>query len=55
MFSFIKKYAVGIAGIDIFPDIALAIFVTVFAAMLWIALRADKKYIQELEKIPFDN
>lgn len=55
MFSFIKKYAAGIVGVDIFPDIALAIFVAVFAAMLWFALRAEKQYIKELEQIPFDN
>ncbi|MBX2902253.1 MAG: CcoQ/FixQ family Cbb3-type cytochrome c oxidase assembly chaperone [Chitinophagales bacterium] len=55
MFSFIKKYATGISGIDIFPDISLVIFVLVFAAMLWFALRADKKYIKELEEIPLNN
>ncbi|MDW8274473.1 MAG: CcoQ/FixQ family Cbb3-type cytochrome c oxidase assembly chaperone [Chitinophagales bacterium] len=55
MFSFIKKYAAGITGIDIFPDIALVIFVLVFVAMMWFAFRADKKYISELEKIPLDN
>lgn len=55
MFSFIKKYATGISGIDIFPDIALAIFMAVFIAMLWFAIRANKNYIKEVENIPFEN
>jgi cytochrome c oxidase cbb3-type subunit 3 len=55
MFSFIKKYAESISGIDIYPNIALAIFLAVFAGMIWFALRADKKYISELEQIPLED
>lgn len=55
MFSFIKKYAESIAGIDIYPNIALAIFLLVFASMIWFAIRADKKYISELEQIPLED
>lgn len=53
MFSFIKKYAESISGIDVYPNVALAIFLVVFAGMIWFALRADKQYIHELEQIPF--
>jgi hypothetical protein len=53
MFSFIKKYAESISGIDIYPNVALAIFLVVFAGMIWFALKADKQYIHELEQIPF--
>lgn len=53
MFSFIKKYAESISGIDVYPNVALTIFLIVFAAMIWFALRADKRYIHELEQIPF--
>lgn len=55
MFSFIKKYATGITNIDIYPDISLVIFVTIFAAMIWFALKADRKYLQELENLPFSD
>lgn len=55
MFSFIKKYAATISGIDMYPNIALVIFLVVFAAMIWFALKADKKYIGELEQLPFDS
>ena len=54
MFSFIKKYATGISGIDLYPKVALAVFVIVFISMIWFALRADKNYIQELEQLPLD-
>ncbi len=53
MFSFMKKYAESISGIDVYPNVALAIFLVVFAGMIWFALKADKQYIHELEQIPF--
>ncbi len=53
MFSFIKKYATTISGIDIYPNISLMIFVTLFALMILFAIKANKKFIQELENIPF--
>ncbi len=42
-------------GAEVYPKIGLAIFLLVFAAMIWFALRADKKYIEELEHLPFDS
>ncbi len=54
MFSFIKKYAADISGIDIYPNIALFLFLVVFLAMILIALKADKKYIEEVEHLPLD-
>lgn len=54
MFSFIKKYATGISGIDLYPKVALAVFVIVFISMIWFALKADKNYIHELEQLPLD-
>jgi len=54
MFSFIKKYATGISGIDLYPKVALAIFVIVFVGMIWFALSANKDYIHDLEQLPLD-
>jgi cbb3-type cytochrome oxidase subunit 3 len=54
MFSFIKKYAESIQGVDVYPKIALSFFLLVFVGMVWFALRADKKYIAELENLPLD-
>ena len=55
MFSFIKKYATSISGVELYPKIALLLFVLVFASMIWFVLRADKKYIEELEQIPLND
>lgn len=54
MFSFIKNYAASIHSVDVYPRIALVIFLTVFIAMIVIALRADKEYIKEIEHLPLD-
>lgn len=54
MFSFIKKYAATLSGVDVYPKIGIVLFLLVFAAMLWFALKADKNYIHELEQIPLD-
>ncbi len=54
MFSFIKKYAATLSGIDVYPKIGIVLFLLVFAGMLWFALKADKNYIHELEQIPLD-
>ena len=52
MFSFIRDYAATIDSVDVFPKVALFIFVSVFVAMILIALKADKKYISEIEQLP---
>ncbi len=52
MFSFFRNYAAGIDSVDVFPKVALFIFVFVFVAMILIALKADKKYISEIEQLP---
>jgi uncharacterized membrane protein len=52
MFSFIRNYAATIDSVDVFPKVALFIFVSVFVAMILIALKADKKYISEIEQLP---
>lgn len=54
MFSFIKKYAATMQGIEVYPKVAMVLFLTVFIGMIWFALRADKKYIEEIEHLPLD-
>lgn len=55
MFSFIKKYAETLVGIDIYPKISLVMFFLFFSALLWFTLRANKSYISEVERIPLDD
>jgi cbb3-type cytochrome oxidase subunit 3 len=55
MFSFIKKYAESLAGVDIYGDIGLVLFVIVFAGVLIVTLTANKEYIAELAQIPLND
>jgi hypothetical protein len=54
MFSFIKKYAESMNGAEIYPDIALVCFLTVFIGMILVAWKADKNYIRQVEQLPLD-
>ncbi len=54
MFSFFRRYAETIAGVNVYPKISLIIFFVFFIALLWFTFRADKKYIQEQANIPLD-
>ena len=54
MFSFFKNYAATINSVDIYPKVALFLFLFVFVAMIFIALKADKDYIREIEHLPLD-
>ncbi len=55
MFSFIKKYAESLAGVDIYGDIGLVLFVIVFVGVLIVTLTANKEYIAELAQIPLND
>lgn len=54
MFSFFRRYAETIAGVNVYPKISLIIFFIFFIALLWFTFRADKKYIEEQANIPLD-
>lgn len=54
MFSFIKKYAASINGIEVYPKLGLIIFGIVFIVMTWFAIRASKEYMDELAHLPID-
>jgi cytochrome c oxidase cbb3-type subunit 4 len=54
MLKFISKYADKINGIDIYPIIALIIFVVFFAAMLVYVKKMKKSSIDEMKNLPLD-
>jgi cbb3-type cytochrome oxidase subunit 3 len=54
MFSFFRRYAETIAGVNVYPKISLIIFFIFFIALLWFTFRADEKYIEEQANIPLD-
>ena len=54
MFSFFKRYAETIAGVNIYPKISLTIFFIFFLALLWFTYRTNNEYIDEQANIPLD-
>lgn len=51
----IKETLQSINGVELFPILALIIFIIVFAGVLLWVYKIDKKTIKEMESIPFDN
>ncbi len=43
-----------IAGVEIFPIISLLLFFVFFIIVGYMALTADKKYIEEMKNLPLD-
>jgi len=43
-----------IAGVEIFPIISLLLFFTFFIIVGYMALTADKTYIEEMKNLPLD-
>lgn len=52
MFSFVKKYAASIEGIEIYPLIGLFIFMLFFVVLIWWLIKADKAFIKHMEYMP---
>lgn len=49
-----RHYLETIAGVDVYPMVSLIIFFTFFAGLTIWALRANKKYINEVKNLPLD-
>ncbi len=48
------NYLESIAGIEIFPLISLLVFSLFFIALIFYVIKADKKYIEHMQQIPFE-
>ncbi len=55
MLKFIKGHLDSISGIEIYPIISLLIFFTFFTVMFVWVMKSDKKYLEEMSEMPFDN
>lgn len=44
----------SIDGIEIYPIISLIIFFTFFIVLIWYIMKTDKKTINELKQLPFN-
>lgn len=49
-----KSVLQSIDNIAIWPIISLSIFFIFFMVLLWWVFTADKKYIKQMENMPFD-
>lgn len=54
MFKFIKQYAEGIDGVNIYPMISLVIFFLFFVALIYYVKKMDKGYVEDVSRIPLD-
>ena len=54
MFKFIKQYAEGIDGVNIYPMISLVIFFLFFVVLLYYVKKMDKATVKEISNIPLD-
>ena len=54
MFKFIKQYAEGLDGINIYPMISLVIFFVFFVVLLFYVKKMDKTTVSEISRIPLD-
>jgi uncharacterized phage infection (PIP) family protein YhgE len=54
MFKFIRQYAEGIDGINIYPMISLVIFFLFFVVLLFYVKKMDKTTVKEISRIPLD-
>ena len=54
MFKFIKQYAEGIDGVNIYPMISLVIFFLFFVVLLYYVKKMDKTTVKEISRIPLD-
>lgn len=55
MFSFIKKYAENLAGVDVYGDVGLLLFLIVFLVFVAFAYAANKEYIAEMAHLPLED
>jgi len=54
MFKFIKQYAEGIDGVNIYPMISLVIFFLFFVVLIYYVKKMDKTKVKEISRIPLD-
>lgn len=50
-----KEILQSIEGISVYPIISLIVFVLFFAVILIWMIKVDKKYINKMENLPFEN
>ena len=54
MYNFIQKYMETMEQIAVYPMISLLVFFLFFMVLLYLVFKMDKKSVQLLSNIPFD-
>ena len=54
MFKFIRQYAEKMENIAVYPIISLLVFFIFFIVLLYLVIRMDKKSVQLLSNLPFN-
>jgi len=54
MLKFIKHHLEGIENVEVYPIIALLIFVLFFTGLLIYVFKSDHKYINMMKQMPLD-
>jgi cbb3-type cytochrome oxidase subunit 3 len=54
MFKFIQQYAEKMENIAVYPIISLLVFFIFFIVLLYLVIRMDKKSVQLLSNLPFN-
>lgn len=54
MYKFIQKYMETMDHIAVYPMISLLVFFVFFMVLLYLVVKMDKKSVQLLSNIPFD-
>lgn len=49
-----KNILQSIQGIEIYPIFSMMIFITLFAFVMYWFFKADKRYLQKMESLPFE-
>lgn len=55
MLKFIKHHMAGIADIEIYPLISLAIFFLFFVGLTFYVIKSDKKHIERISNLPLED
>lgn len=50
-----KQFLANVQGVDGYLIFSLLVFFLFFVGLIWWVLTVDKKYINEMERIPLDN
>lgn len=55
MLKFIKGHMTSLDGVSIYPIITLILFMAIFLGAVYLAVRAKKSFVAEMENLPLED